>query len=802
METGMHDIMRILFHLGLGDVQLDRSFAFQDRPEVWIIFLVIVPAVLFFSFYLYRIEKGDLSRRMRILLATLRCLVFFLVFFCLFRPVLLTQRVREIKPVLAVLMDDSASMREHDLYAGVEERETLASAADLGSAGSLRDQTRLSLMERVLAGPGKGFSRLEDRYDVKYFAFDSELTPVGGIGDMNAEGDSTRMGDALAEVVKEFRGRRLSNILVLSDGRSNRGRPPGDGAALAASEQIPIHTVGVGDPEVPKNIEVLSVNAPTVVLVGDEVIFKTNIVSRGFEARPVNVVLRDLEDGDVLTSRSVELKGDDIEQQEQLYWKPNREGDYRLKVEIPPDPEEQDVDDNAQTLLIRVESARIKVLYVDGYPRWEYRILRDLLTRVENFDVRIFLQSADPDFIQESSPGVQPLTRMPRTLKELMEYHVIFFGDVDPNALAEDMEESLEILKHIKAFVEAGGGFLMQAGTNYSPGAYRDTPLSDILPVVPGSLAEQRALAGSLGERTFRMHLENPLETPEILRLEKDPVKNRRLWEDPEYGLSGFFWYYPVERAKPGAEVLARHPENKNRHGRHVLLATTYYPAGRTMFLAVDSTWRWQFPYRDRYHELFWRKMIRYLAQNKLRRKDYRFDLNTDRSVYALNERVRVTARIRDMDFNLSQQPAQDIKVMDPQARVDEVELGLVEQGTFEKTLVAQKPGVYQLWIEDEADAGQVRHALTSFTVTIPQLEAENPVLDRTILEEVARISGGAYFGLHQFDRLVDSLDDEKILRPLDDPERKDLWSSWWVLLLFTGLLGLEWILRKQRNLI
>jgi hypothetical protein len=591
-------------------------------------------------------------------------------------------------------------------------------------------------------------------------------------------------------------------VILISDGRSNRGREPEDGAALAVAEQIPVHSVGVGDPSVARNIEITSVTAPDVVLVNDEVIFKVNIASRGYEDRPVTLILKNRKDGSILATKDAELKGDDIEQQEVLYWKPDLEGEYPLLIEIPVDSEEQDADDNKHALLLRVESARIKVLYADGYPRWEYRYLKNLLIRVENFEVQVLLQSADPAFIQESSKGVTPLTRFPRDLKDLMEYHVILFGDVDPDELGDDMEESGRILQNIKEFVEAGGGFLMQAGSEYSPVAYIDTPVADILPVIPGNYAEQRMIAGEMGDTSFRMKLENPLEPPEVMRLDKDAIKNRRLWEDPEYGLTGFHWYFPLERAKPGAEVWARHPVNKNRYGNHVVFATTYYPAGRTIFLGVDSTWLWRFPYGDRYQDLFWRKTVRYLAQNKLRRKDYRFDLSTDRSRYDINERIQIMARIRDVDFQLSDRPTWKIKTLDPEGKIDELELNLVEEGNYERIVVAEDPGTYQLWIEDEAEAEEIRHALTSYAVTIPQLEAENPVLDEEVLKKVARISGGTYRGLEAFGDLVDSLKDEKQVRPLSDPERKDLWSSWWVLLLFTALFGAEWILRKKNNLL
>ncbi len=785
-----------------GDMKVESSFAFQNSPEAWIFFLLILPAVLFFSFFMYRIESPGVPRKVKAALALLRCLSLLVILCCLFRPVMLMQKVREVRPVLLMLLDNSASMQEHDLYADEPVREALAKAAGFSAPDGLREVSRSELAKRVFTGGP--LDVLDERYDIHYCAFNETVSPSGGFDDLSSKGDSTRMGDALADVVKEYRGRRLAQIVLVSDGRSNRGRSPSDGAALAASEQIPVHTVGVGDPTVSRNIEITGVNAPSVVLVGDEVIFKADLSSRGFEGRPVRILLKNKEDGSIMSSKETELKGGEIEQQESLYWKPEREGSYRIEVEVPVQAEEQDGSDNRFTVLLRVESAQIMVLYVDGYPRWEYRFLKNMLVRVKNFEAQIFLQSADPDFIQESSDGVPALERVPDELDQLMKYHVIVFGDVDPNKLGEDRGESRRILENIKEFVKRGGGFLMQAGVLHSPAAFIDTAIADILPVIPGNYAEEMMTAGRMGDDQFRLKLENPLNPPPLMRLIKDPVENRSLWEDPERGLSGFYWYSPLERAKPGAEVFARHPTNENRHGRHVIIATTYYPSGRTAFVGIDSTWRWRFPYGDRYHDLFWRKMVRYLAQNKLRRKDYRFDLNTDQSRYDMNERVHINARILDVNYEPSTKPVRKIKTMDPKSRIEECELNLVGDGEYEGVLIAQKPGTHQLWIEDEtgADPGEARHALTSYTVTIPRLEAENPVLDRAVLEKVARITGGKYYGLEQAAGLTLELDDEIELRPLSDPERRDLWSSWWVLLLFTGLFAAEWIIRKRRNLL
>src|SRR5438067_325124 len=75
-----------------------------------------------------------------------------------------------------------------------------------------------------------------------------------------------------------------------------------------------------------------------------------------------------------------------------------------------------------------------------------------------------------------------------------------------------------------------------------------------------------------------------------ILRLSDDAAENARFWSE----LPGVFWCVGVERAKPGAAVLAVNPVRTNAYGKRVLLAVHSFGAGRCYFSAVDSTWRWR----------------------------------------------------------------------------------------------------------------------------------------------------------------------------------------------------------------
>ena len=109
-------------------------------------------------------------------------------------------------------------------------------------------------------------------------------------------------------------------------------------------------------------------------------------------------------------------------------------------------------DNNTISKTIRVLDEKIRLLYLEYLPRWEYRYLKNSLTRDETMETQCWLYSADPEFIQESSKSVPPLARPPRDRSELFGYHVVVLGDVPESELGPELTELL------KDFVDEGRG--------------------------------------------------------------------------------------------------------------------------------------------------------------------------------------------------------------------------------------------------------------------------------------------------------------------------------------------------------
>jgi len=113
-------------------------------------------------------------------------------------------------------------------------------------------------------------------------------------------------------------------------------------------------------------------------------------------------------------------------------------GAARYRIEVAPgqgsanhDRLELNTENNTRTVSVEIIDRPLRVLYVEGYPRWAYRYLKNLLIREQSIESSIMLLSAGSDFAQE---GDVPINRLPRTAKELRGYDIVVIGDAAAGA--------------------------------------------------------------------------------------------------------------------------------------------------------------------------------------------------------------------------------------------------------------------------------------------------------------------------------------------------------------------------------
>lgn len=806
-----------------GSLETQSFLRWLDAPPAWIIGLVLIPLLVGVVWWTYR-RGSTLTRQQRIILSAFRVIGLLLILVASFRPALEITRNLKIRTEVHFLVDDSASMKRHETY---DENRAAALKAALGTQApdDLTDIDRLDLVARLLGAGGEGAAErasgpgrelleaLAKNFDVRWFRFWDRSYPINDLAELSGEGASTRIGDSIDLHLANHSvdSSRLEAIVLVTDGRNNEGLAPLESAARLKAAEVPLHVLGVGDPGNESNLVLAGPPGPQQVLQNEEAVFELTVTAKGLPQRSFNAILRAYRksptaEGEGATDERTLAQGNfslpKVGESAKVTLRCTfpEPGDWILTFEVPPLPGETNPKDNTTRRYLRVDSDRIRVLYVEDRPRWEYRYLKNALKRVDkSIEVQCWLFDASRSFLQEASEGLPSLSALPATREELMKYHVVLLGDVPPSRLGPTEEARAKWLEGLKDFVERGGGLGVIAGNLAMPESYRETTLEDLLPVVIGDLAEEE-LPASRGD-AFVPALESPHAPHPIVKLHEEDATNRRLWTD---GLEGMTWYYPVLRAKAGASVLLRHPVDENKYGRRIVLATAPYPKGSVMFIAVDETWRWRKFYGEKYQDKFWRNIVRALAENKLRRMDDRVTLTVDQEEVDVGTRIRVELQLLDEDYNPVLDESARLFVRLPSGQLQAIRLPRLQgqPGKFETLLPLPDAGVYSLLFYKNEEAQGRPLARQDVIARVPRKELQETTLDEPGLIALAKAAGGRYAPIDRMTDILEGFVGRGLPVKTVDRKTREIWDRALTVLLVLLFLTGEWILRKRWRMV
>jgi uncharacterized membrane protein len=812
-------------------------------------------AALALAVVAYVYPREGRSAGVRVSLGVIRAALLAFVIALLNRPVLNLGQDLVDPSVLAVLVDDSISMSVRDLRPDDAENSPsrLEGVVDLLTRDDQALVRRLAAQHQVRfyefdgtarqQGPGVGDGRGDAPPDAAAaVAIPPELTAA--IRGLKPEGQTTAVLPSLIGVMEELQGQRLAGVVLITDGVETA-------AATGRTDELlkrlrgfnaRVYPVAVGSEKAPTNIAIESVNVQDAVFVDDIVLFRMTVRGSGFPANhPVTVSLKTAGGAPLLDAagkpaqRTVNLP-DANPMEVELAFKPDRVGTLEIQAVAERQAGEIDPRDNVRPTQVAVLDAKINVLYVDGYPRWEYRYLKNEMMRDRTVNISLLLTSADPAFAQEGDapdppsgidagsrfPG--PIKRFPETMDELMRYDVVVFGDVDPRQFSD---RQLQLLTEFVA--RKGGGFGMVAGPRWSPHAFRNAPIEAILPVNIAR-AQPDTDTGVITEG-FRPALTKAGAASSIFRFLPDRAANETFIAE---GLEPLFWYCRGVTVKPGVgEVYAEHPVETAPDGRKApLLVLGRFGAGRTLFSAVDDSWRWRYYTGESIFDTYWVQQLRHLARSR-KIGQRRFNFTTDRDTYTLGEPVRLELNV--LDPVLAQQLPADIhvQVVDESGqavRRERLERQETPPDTYAASFTADRVGRYAIRLPalgggggggaaapttgpaapTTAPAGAAGGAAEDapldlpIEVIVPRLELVKPAVDMALLRQVAardeRTGQPIVLDLAGAARLPELIPSAARTIPILTPE--PLWDAPLAFLIFIVLLTAEWVLRKMYGML
>lgn len=716
----------------------------------------LLAAVLFVgaAFFYYRATVPPVSRRLRILLLSLRSLAFCLLFLFLAQPVINLVYYVSPKPGAAVLVDGSLSMNVEDN--GVKRSAVLADIA----AGLAHDQ------------------ELNRAVRLDWYLFADGRQALAGLDSLACRGYATNIGDNLQWFGQRLLKDNLKALVVISDGASNSGRDP---ETAARNLGVPVHAVGIGDTTPVRDISIRSVMTNEIAYRNNAVPVKVTFTSNGFAGREITVMLRDGKR--VLGEQKIKI-GAGLQEQEAVFQlTPDQAGLQQYFARIPVYQGEKVSRNNTYSFFIQVLKDKIKVLLVGGAPGFDHAFLIRSLQGDRNIDLTVRTARSEGGFYQ----GLLP----PPAAADTAGFDLFILQDV-PAALLKTSD-----LQEIgRAVSEKGKGLWVLAGEySYLKGGLEATPLGPALPAVTSARTKQ------LVSRPFQPVLTPAADGHPVTSLSPDPAENRTRWGQIP----------PLEKLvktnglAAGAEVLATHPTEKYSTSDYCpVMAAGKYGQGKVLQCLAYPIWPWRFlpvgvdAGLALYFDQFTGNAVRWLTTTE---ETKRFRLATDKRVYKAGETVRVKAQLYDPQYRPLDGAEIEAELKGPEF-LRRLALGPAgEPGLYAADVPDLPAGSFRLAGTARLNEGTLGQDQASFFVDDYSLEFDDIRMQEDLLKRVAAASGGRYFSpdsIPDLARTLAGIPREKLRKQ----KQLELWNSIYLLAAFILLLAVEWTIRKRKGML
>ncbi len=800
---------------------MTTSLELAGRHWLWPSVAVFGVALVFVA-WSYTRTPGP--RGLRLACALLKLLGIAALLACLAEPMWTGQRAKPGANLLALVADNSLSMKLH---------------------GRGETATRGEMLTRLVVGEDSQWrAPLGENFEVRNFLADTRLVPTQEFRELDFSGRSSALGGALKTIVERYRGQPLAGVLLFTDGVA----ADLEGADLTGLP--PVYPVVFGNDLPPRDLAIASTavtqtsfeDAPVTVqadvaavdCAGEEVIARLFAIDAKPDAKPI-------------AEQKLTAPHDSTKLVFRFQLRPEKSGVlfYRLRVSAKNNAaDEATLANNETVVTVDRGTGPHRVLYVSGRPNWEYKFLQRAVTGDDQTQlvglIRIAKREPKFEFKGRAGESSNPLFRgfgnqskeeverydqpvlvrlntqdefelrdgFPKTEEELFKYEAIVLDDLEAEFFTA---EQMSLLQRFVS--ERGGGFLMLGGMeSFADGKFARSAIGDLLPVyLQGAGSREQG-----AELRLRLTREGWLQPWARLR-SSEAEERARLEELPHFdalNVSG--------SAKPAATVVATVTDGQ--HDFPALVAQRF-GRGRTAALLIGDWWQSGLGDEARQKDLgkAWRQLVRWLVADVPAKIELRAEPVAD----ALS--VRLQVRARDAKFQAIDNAGVTLKVEPASGAATDGAVGTPrptsgskvgtavpsgpgaavtltaepsasEPGVYEATYIPRENGGYRVdaTVTDENGAA-VGNAATGWTTDLAAAEFQSLTPNRALMETLAQKTGGKVLTPEQLAAFARELPSQRA--PVTETWTQPLWHTPWMLALVVGCFVGEWGLRRWRGL-
>jgi hypothetical protein len=729
----------------------------------WTLLTIGAVVALLVAIICYRQTTEGLSPRARLGLGALRLAALLSLLVMVSGAVCAIDSGTEEKPRLLVLVDDSPSMT---LPTGTSTRLAAAQAA-LDQDG-LRNRLAANFDVRVATTSGK---------------------PAGSADPM-----PQNLAEALVRESTKSSDRPVSQILLVSDGMQLGSTE----LSRAASElPAPVSTLCVGAADV-RDVILQGVSVPPYVYVDDRALVTAEVRSLGFSGE---VVLQLYELAGAGESHVADTRATVKAGQEpaiaRLQFVAKTAGLQRYKLRVMPVENELTDRNNEIAFHLDVRPEKIRVLFVEGSPSWEYKFVKEAMEKDPAIEFYGMVRLPGDEWLFQGNakrPDGKPVIASPKdgfpaSPDELNFFDVLIVGDLERKLFERENRYEL-----VDSFVKnhAGGVATIGGLQVYAAGDYAGTPLARLVPFEIEKEKKQQ-LINRFTPQLTASGLMHP-----TMQLEFDPVLNARAWAEMPWVEGGS----AIRQVKPSATLLMVHPKLKTTSGMRPIAAAWQYGAGRVFSTALDGTWHWRLAQKNdevNYHARYWGLIARWLASDP-RSGRASGSMMLEDPVLEVGKPVVLSLMLRDKNGSPVIDADADFTIAAPSGKklFSRSKSDPAVPGQYALTFTPAEAGDYAVNNLTTRKKVELVKQEQHFLIGPSRAEFLDPRADAKALSDLAAVSGGSSALLGQHAHLVLPTADRGVsITHTVVP----VWQLPALMGLVIVTLSTEWLMRKRRGL-
>lgn len=712
-----------------------------DWPT-WVFFLLIIVLTAIAFFYYLR-TLPPLSGFRRMLLTSLRTVGLIIVLFILLSPILQIILKENEKPVIAVLLDNSASMKISDSF------------------GERGDSLKYLF---------KNLSRInpDDSIDIRPYYFDLSLRS-GENDTLDFQADGTNMDQALNAVMDTLSGQNLQAIILASDGIYNQGANP-----VLASQNItvPIYTVMIGDSTKPKDVILKRIQTNQITYVNKELPVEAVFWQSGFDGEKAVISL--MQADKQIARETITLGKSGFEQKAELTFTPQKVGDFNYTVQIQSLPDEITTRNNFQNIRIRTLKSKIQVLIMNGAPDFDRHFLSYFGDQLKDYQFKFLTEKSSGNYYEASfneivldSIDLVILHGLPTKRSDQGQVNKIFQTIERRKLPIFWMLSQSTFIQNLSVFKE-----LLPFNLNS-----RLNPLENVF--------VKLTAGGSLHPV---MHLEESKTTNDLMWAELPPVE-----------------IYEGINLKPGSQTLLQSEDiqiGRNLQQRELPVLYTYRQGGiKHLVFAASNFGFWHFQLQQDLsrNELMLKFMDRSIRWLVNREDINQIQIQPVQSTFNLGEAVTFSGEVYDEFYQPIQDAQVNIKIKNDEKEINEV-MYLVGGGFYQYTFGGLPEGEFDYTISAEEDGQKIGERKGKFTVRPFYLEYQQTAGNVDLMRQLAIKTGGQFYYPAEFIKKFPQTSFES--RTQYSSTEHFLWDNLYWLFILIFLFGSEWFLRKRWGLL